>query len=87
MTIAGTRPADPAKPQYSDGHRLEAQFDAPKDIACLCDGSWLVTEYNHGTIRRVTNDGDVSTLCGMPPSSSAVRILYPLCVLLTRGRC
>lgn len=58
-TIAGG-----GEPGFRDGRGAEAQFDTPCGIAVVADGSLLVADTGNHRIRRVTLDGDVTTIAG-----------------------
>jgi len=49
---------------YQDGSGAAAQFDTPVGAALLPDGSWAVADSFNNRIRRVTANGDVSTIAG-----------------------
>lgn len=51
-------------PGFADGHGAAARFDAPYDVALLPDGAVAVADHNNHRIRRVTLDGDVTTIAG-----------------------
>ncbi len=57
-TIAG------GEPGFRDGRGAEAQFDTPCGIAVNADGSLLVADTGNHRIRRVTLDGEVTTIAG-----------------------
>src|SRR5262245_15572583 len=58
-TIAGG-----AEPGFRDGRGAEARFDTPCGIAVNADGSLLVADTGNHRIRRVTLDGEVTTVAG-----------------------
>jgi sugar lactone lactonase YvrE len=58
-TIAGA-----GEPGFRDGRGAEARFDTPCGIAVDVDGSLLVADTGNHRIRRVTLDGDVTTIAG-----------------------
>ncbi|MGH9766282.1 MAG: SMP-30/gluconolactonase/LRE family protein [Blastocatellia bacterium] len=58
-TIAGG-----AEPGFRDGRGDEARFDTPCGIAVNTDGSLLVADTGNHRIRRVTLDGEVTTIAG-----------------------
>jgi DNA-binding beta-propeller fold protein YncE len=58
-TIAGG-----AEPGFRDGRGAEARFDTPCGIAVASDGSLLVADTGNHRIRRVTPDGEVTTIAG-----------------------
>jgi sugar lactone lactonase YvrE len=58
-TIAGG-----GEPGFRDGRGAEARFDTPCGIAVVADGSLLVADTGNHRIRRVTPDGDVTTIAG-----------------------
>ncbi|HEY8462308.1 MAG TPA: hypothetical protein VIM99_18110, partial [Blastocatellia bacterium] len=51
-------------PGFRDGRGPEAQFNAPCGIAVGADGSLLVADAGNHRIRRVTLDGEVTTIAG-----------------------
>jgi DNA-binding beta-propeller fold protein YncE len=57
-TIAG------GEPGFRDGRGAEARFDTPCGIAVNSDGSLLVADTGNHRIRRVTLDGEVTTIAG-----------------------
>ena len=60
-TVAGS-----AEVGYHDGLGTEAKFFWPWGIACDADGNiYVADKYNH-VIRRVTPEGMVSTVAGVP---------------------
>ncbi len=58
-TIAGG-----AEPGFRDGAGAEARFDTPGGIAVDRDGSLLVADTGNHRLRRVTLDGNVTTIAG-----------------------
>jgi hypothetical protein len=58
-TIAGG-----GEPGFRDGRGAEARFDTPCGIAIAADGSLLVADTGNYRIRRVTLDGQVTTIAG-----------------------
>jgi SMP-30/Gluconolactonase/LRE-like region len=52
------------EPGFRDGRGAEARFDTPCGIAVGADGSLLVADTGNHRIRRVTLDGDVTTIAG-----------------------
>jgi DNA-binding beta-propeller fold protein YncE len=49
---------------FSDGTGAAARFDTPCGIAVAADGSLLVADTGNHRIRRVTMDGEVTTIAG-----------------------
>lgn len=58
-TIAGG-----GEPGFRDGRGDQARFDTPCGIAINADGSLLVADTGNHRIRRVTLDGEVTTIAG-----------------------
>ncbi len=58
-TIAGG-----GEPGFRDGRGAEARFDTPCGIAVGADGSLFVADTGNHRIRRVTPDGEVTTIAG-----------------------
>ncbi|MGE0128336.1 MAG: SMP-30/gluconolactonase/LRE family protein [Blastocatellales bacterium] len=58
-TIAGG-----GEPGFRDGRGAEARFDTPCGITVNTDGSLLVADTGNHRIRRVTLDGEVTTIAG-----------------------
>jgi sugar lactone lactonase YvrE len=58
-TIAGG-----GEPGFRDGRGVEARFDTPCGIALATDGSLLIADTGNHRIRRVSFDGDVTTIAG-----------------------
>jgi len=59
LTIAGGD-----EPGFRDGRGAEARFDTPCGIAVGDDGALLVADTGNHRIRRVTLDGEVTTIAG-----------------------
>lgn len=49
---------------FADGSGTDAQFNDPKDIITDDDGNLYVADFENHRIRKVTADGDVTTLAG-----------------------
>src|SRR5690349_13290663 len=62
-TLAGT-----GQPGWKDGPGLEAQFNAPNGIAVGPDASVYVADALNHRIRKITSDGQVSTVAGGGPT-------------------
>jgi sugar lactone lactonase YvrE len=60
-TLAGLAGA----PGSQDGTGAAARFDAPYGVAVDTSASVYVAEVNNSTIRKITPDGEVSTLAGL----------------------
>jgi sugar lactone lactonase YvrE len=60
-TIAGS-----STPGYSDGLGTAAQFNLPSGIAIDGNGNLLVADTGNRTIRKITPDGRVTTVAGIP---------------------
>ena len=52
------------EPGFRDGRGAEARFDTPCGIAVGADGALLVADTGNHRIRRVTPDGEVTTIAG-----------------------
>jgi streptogramin lyase len=52
---------------WRDGRGAAARFDAPFGIALDVDGTFLIAEDRSTLIRRVTTDGEVTTIAGTVP--------------------
>ncbi len=61
ITVAGI----PDKAGYADGKGSEARFGYPMGLAMEPDGNLLVAD-QRGMVRRVTPEGEVSTVAGIP---------------------
>jgi len=79
-TLAGTA----GSPGSADGTGSAARFFFPTGIAVDASGNVYVADSNNNTIRKITGDGDVTTLAGTAESSgsedgtgSAARFSYP----------
>jgi sugar lactone lactonase YvrE len=70
-TVAG-RPDAPYDSGSIDGVGRGARFALPSQIVEDSDGSFVVADI--GTIRRVTVDGRVTTIAGVPGASSGVAV-------------
>lgn len=56
-------------PGFSDGPRLEAAFDGPRDLEVDGDGNVFVADTGNHCVRRIAPDGEVTTvagICGRP---------------------
>jgi len=56
-TVAGAK-----GPGYADGQSATALFDTPCGVAVSADGSLLIADTGNHRLRRITADGNVSTL-------------------------
>ena len=54
----------------ADGKGAAARFNGPDDVACGADGSLYVPDMKNNTIRKITPDGEVTTLAGKAGSRS-----------------
>ncbi|MGC8514356.1 MAG: hypothetical protein ACP5P1_15185 [Acidimicrobiales bacterium] len=52
---------------YNDGLGADAQFRHPSDVAADTEGTLYVTDTGNDRIRRITLDGNVTTMAGWPP--------------------
>ena len=65
-TLAGN--TDPrTEAGYADGTAADAMFDNPQGVAVGADGSVYVADWYNHSIRKISRDGEVSTLAGCPP--------------------
>lgn len=80
---------------FADGRAGNARFDMPGGLAIDLDGSIIVADTLNNAIRRVTMQGDVTTIAGAGPESSGLkdgvgteaRFNMPCDVLVTRNGC
>jgi sugar lactone lactonase YvrE len=63
-TVAGGGDFGLGKGSFQDGVGDKARFDGVAGIQLDGDGNLLVTDYTNNRIRRVTTDGEVTTLAG-----------------------
>src|SRR5690606_4826321 len=75
----------PGENGSTDGKGSAARFNSPIGIAVSPNGTLFVADYNNHTIRKITEDGTVSTLCGSPGEygstdgkGSAARFHHPI---------
>jgi hypothetical protein len=61
-TLAGVA----GQPGSADGARGAARFNTPRGLAALPDGTLFVTDAGNHTIRKITPDGTVTTIAGVP---------------------
>jgi len=61
LTIAGTD----LSPGSEDGPGTTARFDEPSDAATDASGNIYITDSDNHTIRKIANDGTVSTFAGL----------------------
>src|SRR5205085_2442622 len=64
--------AGQATPGNDNGTGAAARFDTPSGLAVGPNGAIFVSDTGNHTIRRITSDGTVSTLAGMPGQSGFV---------------
>lgn len=62
-TVAGT-----GSPGHRDGPAFSAQFHTPTGIALDSDEQLLVSDTRNGALRRISSDGQVTTIAGIPGS-------------------
>ncbi|WP_028982467.1 T9SS type A sorting domain-containing protein [Sporocytophaga myxococcoides] len=55
---------------FADGKGIEAKFSYPSGIAIAKNGDLYITDSNNHRIRKVTQDGEVSTIAGTGTSGS-----------------
>jgi streptogramin lyase len=53
---------------HADGKGAEAKFNDPRGLSCAADGSMWVVDFGNHCIRRIDQDGTVSTVAGVPCS-------------------
>ncbi len=61
-TVAGGGPDDPGS---EDGAAADARFDGPTGITIDASGNLYVADQNNHTIRKIDNEGDVTTVVGV----------------------
>jgi sugar lactone lactonase YvrE len=57
---------DLSRPGYRDGKGTDAMFNQPNDVAIDKDDNLYVADYENHVIRKITPDGNVTTLAGTP---------------------
>jgi DNA-binding beta-propeller fold protein YncE len=63
-TLAGGGPAGLSEGLFRDARGTDARFDAAAGLVIDDRGNLIVADYNNNRIRRVTPDGDVTTIAG-----------------------
>ncbi len=53
-------------PGFADGHGAEARFQLPGALVADTNGNLFVVDIYNYAIRKITPNGDVTTLCGSP---------------------
>lgn len=61
-TYAGALPSSSLQISYKDGLVLEARFSQPTGICQGSDGSFYITDQQNGMIRKISPNGQVTTL-------------------------
>lgn len=51
---------------WRDGHRLDAEFNSPRQICFDDEGIMYVADRNNHCIRSINREGLVTTICGIP---------------------
>lgn len=82
-TIAGA-----GAPGYADGPALEAMFDTPCGVAVDRDGNIFVADTGNGAIRRITPQGEVTTVIKdeqvvSDAQAARVRLRQPIAMAIT----
>lgn len=67
--VVSTLAGKPAEPGYSDGVGEAARFRRPRGVALEADGSLLVADEGNHAIRRVSPQGEVTTVAGLAEQS------------------
>ena len=62
--LAGPAPREPGGGTFKDGPALEARFGRITGLACGLDGSLYVADEGNHLLRRLSPEGEVSTLAG-----------------------
>lgn len=66
-TVAGS-----GLPGYADGADFDAQFNKPTDIIIDLEGNLLVSDTLNNAIRKIAQDGKVTTLVGNPDDKTTL---------------
>lgn len=80
-TVAGT-----GSPGYSDGQTNDATFDTPCGVAVDEDGNVFVADTGNHAIRKITAQGEVTTIAGRTDGTSQggeVRMNHPVGISMT----
>ena len=71
-TLAGDASIGPSGGGYADGTGTNAQFRSPRSVAVDGAGNIYVADASNYVIRKVTPEGVVTTLAGMPGISGSI---------------
>ncbi|NIA00843.1 gluconolaconase [Massilia sp. CCM 8734] len=76
-TLAGGAPG------YVDGPFASAQFDTPTSVVVDAKGALYVADTSNGAVRKLTPDGQVSTLAKAPEDAEKPLLRRPVALALT----
>jgi sugar lactone lactonase YvrE len=77
-TVAGA-----GSPGYADGDANAARFDTPSGVAVAANGDLFVADTGNDRLRRVTREGQVSTVNVIDANRNAVELHAPVGLALT----
>jgi sugar lactone lactonase YvrE len=84
-TIAGPGSLPSAKPGYADGPAGSALFDTPCAVAVAADGTLIVADTGNNRLRKITLQGEVTTLpVNFPNDVNPADLRKPLGLAITR---
>jgi sugar lactone lactonase YvrE len=70
-------------PGYADGDAASARFDTPSAIAVASSGDLFIADTGNNRLRKISRDGQVSTLNLHAPDQSTVELSAPVGLAIT----